>query len=158
MTQGAAQGPISREQERQVAVDLFNFVWSLLDMPERSREDDDRMLHAAHASRFHWGEVGEPVNAVRGEWQISRVYAVLGRPEPALFHARRCLELCERHGIGDFDLAYAYEALARASYVAGQRQAVDQYLDLARDAAARIAERDDRDLFLRDLEEISGAG
>ena len=42
------------------------------------------MLHAAHASRFHWGEVGEPVNFARGEWQISRVYAVLGRPEPAI--------------------------------------------------------------------------
>jgi hypothetical protein len=152
----ARPAPITREQERQVAVDLFNHVWSLLDVDERTREDEDRMLHAAHASRFHWGEVGEPVNLVRGEWQVSRVYSVLRRPEPALFHARRCLELCERHGIRDFDLAYAYEALARASLVAGQRQAVDQYLDLARDAAGRISKRDDRDLFLSDLDELSG--
>jgi N-acetylglucosamine kinase-like BadF-type ATPase len=152
----AAASGLTPAQERQVAVDLFNHVWSLLDVPERTRADDDRMLHAAHASRFHWGEVGEPVNLVRGEWQVSRVYSVLRRPEPALFHARRCLELCEQHGIGDFDLAYAYEALARASLVAGQRGAVDQYIDLARDASQRIAEQDDRDLFLKDLDELSG--
>jgi hypothetical protein len=147
---------IAPEQERQIAVDLFNYVWALLDVAERSRSDDDRMLHAAHASRFHWGEVGEPVNLARGEWQVSRVYSVLRRPEPALFHARRCLELCEQHGIGDFDLAYAYEALARASLVAGQRGAVDQYLDMARDAAERISDKDDRDLFMKDLQELSG--
>jgi N-acetylglucosamine kinase-like BadF-type ATPase len=149
---------LAPEQERQVAVDLFNHVWSLLDVPERTRADDDRMLHAAHASRFHWGEVGEPVNLVRGEWQVSRVYSVLRRPEPALFHARRCLELCEQHGIGDFDLAYAYEALARASLISGQRGAVEQYLEMARDASGRIAEQDDRDLFLKDLEELTGTG
>jgi hypothetical protein len=146
------------EQERQVAVDLFNHVWSLLDVPERTRADDDRMLHAAHASRFHWGEVGEPVNLVRGEWQVSRVYSVLRRPDSALYHARRCLELCEEHGIGDFDIAYAYEALARASLISGQRGAADQYIDLARDAGARIAEQDDRDLFMKDLDELAGLG
>src|SRR5437773_7978501 len=49
-----------------------------------------------------------------GEWQISRVYAALGRPEPSLYHAERCLEICEAHKVGDFPFAYAYEALARA--------------------------------------------
>jgi hypothetical protein len=42
-------------EERQRGVDLFNEVWRLLE----SRENDDRMLHAAHASRFHWGEAEE---------------------------------------------------------------------------------------------------
>jgi len=41
------------------------------------------MIHAAHASRFHWGEIGKPINLGRGEWQISRVYSVLNRPESA---------------------------------------------------------------------------
>ena len=72
------------------------------------------MLDAPHASRFHWGEVGTAVNLARGEWQVSHVYAVLNRAEPALYHARRCLAICEANAIGDFDLAYAYEAIARA--------------------------------------------
>jgi hypothetical protein len=40
---------------RQQGVDLFNEVRRLLE----TREDDDRMLHAAHASRFHLAEADE---------------------------------------------------------------------------------------------------
>jgi len=108
---------------RQLAVDLFNHVWTLMEMPERTRAQDTEMIHAAHASRHHGGEVGTPVNFARGEWQVSRVYTVLGRPEPAIWHARRCLEHCEANGIGDWDLAYAYEALARAHALAGDDEA-----------------------------------
>lgn len=139
------------EDRRRLAVDLFNHVWTLLDKPERTPEEDDEMLHAAHASRFLWGEVGAPVNLVRGEWQISRVYATLGRPEPALHHARRCLELCEVAELEDFDLPYAYEALARAHGVAGNEKERDRYRKLARDAGGRIIDADDREHFLADL-------
>jgi hypothetical protein len=82
--------------ERQLAVDLFNHVWTLMDLPSRTPAQDAEMIHAAHASRHHWGVIGEPVNWARGEWQVSRVYCVLGRGEPALYHAGRCLELCRR--------------------------------------------------------------
>ncbi len=139
------------EQTRKLAVDLFNHVWTLLEKPDRTRAEDDEMLHAAHASRYHWGVVGEPVNFSRGEWQCSRVYSVLGRAEPALFQAQRSLDLCLEHGIGDFDLAYAYEALARAHAVAGDREEAARLAGLAEDAAAQIAEADDRELVLRDL-------
>ena len=67
---------------RALAVGLFNYTWTLLENPDRTKEQDDEMLHAAHASRYHWGEVGEAVNLSRGEWQVSRVYSVLGRAEP----------------------------------------------------------------------------
>jgi hypothetical protein len=133
--------------ERQLGVDLFNEVWGLME----SREDDDRMLHAAHASRYHWGEAEEcePANLARGEWQVSRVYAVLGRAEPAIWHARRCLEHCEQKGIGDWDLAYAYEALARAHALAGNSEARD-WKTKARAAGDEIAHPEDRKHFDED--------
>jgi hypothetical protein len=139
------------DTQRALAVGLFNYVWTLLEKPDRSTHDDDVMVHAAHACRFFWNEIGEPVNHARGEWQISRVYATLDRAEPALHHARRCLEICEEHGIGDFDLAYAYEALARAHAVAGEDAQSARYAELAREAGTRIAEDDDRELFESDL-------
>jgi len=85
--------------------EFYNYVWELLDKPHRSKEEDDAMLHAAHASRFHWGKAGTAINLARGEWQISRVYSVLKRAEPAIYHALRCLEICQENNIGDFDLA-----------------------------------------------------
>src|SRR3990170_957672 len=102
---GAPAIRLSPEEHRRAAVDLFNFAWTLLDKQDRTADEDDTMVHAAHASRFHWGQVGTQVNLARGEWQVSRVYAVLGRAEPALWHARRCLEHCRGAGGGDFDLA-----------------------------------------------------
>ena len=138
---------------RRLAVELFNFVWTLLEKPDRTQADDDTMVHAAHASRYHWGEAGTAVNLARGEWQVSRVYATLGRAEPALHHAHRCLELCQQHEaeLDDFDLPYAYEALARAHAVAGDEDAAERYAGLAREAGERIAEADDREHFLADL-------
>jgi hypothetical protein len=137
--------------QRSLAASLFNYVWTLLDKESRTRREDELMVHAAHASRYLWDEIGEPVNHARGEWQVSRVYATLGRPEPALHHARRCLEICDEHGVGDFDLAYAYEALARAHAVAGDTIGAARYTDEAREAGARIADADDRELFESDL-------
>ncbi len=142
-------------QHRKLGVDLFNYVWTLLEKPDRTKEEDEEMVHAAHASRWHWSVVGAPLNFARGEWQISRVYAVLGRGEPALVHALRCLEICQEHTMGDFALAYAFEALARAWSVLGSAEEARRYLDLAREAGARIEEADDRELLLKDLGTIA---
>ena len=142
---------ITPEQTRRLAVDLFNQVWRMMERDDRTVDDDDRMLHAAHTSRWLWGEVGEPVNLARGEWQVSRVYTVLGRAEPALYHARRCLDICSEHGIGDFDLAYAHEALARAHALAGDRDRALASRRAAERAADQIADADDRELLDRDL-------
>jgi hypothetical protein len=136
-------------EERRRGVALFNEVWDLI----ASREDDDRMLHMAHASRFAWGEAPEcrPENLARGEWLCSRVYSVLGRAEPALWHAQRCLDRCEAAGIGDWDLAYAYEALARALAVAGDAGRAASWRDRARAAGEGIVDPEDREQLERDL-------
>jgi len=146
-----------KDEQRRLAVDLFNQTWALMDKKKRTREEDDAMLHAAHASRHHWGRVGKQVNLARGEWQVSRVYTVLKRAEPALYHARRCLEICRKHRIGDFDLAYAYEALARASVLEKKKGDVERWLKLARTAAENIAEKEDREFFQKDLATVQKA-
>jgi hypothetical protein len=139
---------------RQLAVDLFNHVWTLMQTPDRTREQDTEMIHAAHASRHHWGEVGTPVNLVRGEWQVSRVYSVLGRGEPALVHAQLCLDTCVEHGIGDFDIAYAHEAIARAYRVLGDPVESAAHAEQARRATAGIADAEDREHAMEDIAEL----
>jgi hypothetical protein len=146
---------VERDWHRRFAVNAFNLTWDLLDQGNRAPEDDDRMVHAAHASRFHWGEIGTPLEWERGEWQISRVYAVLNRPVAAIYHAQRCLTLCEENGIGDFDLAFAYEGLARAHAIAGDSEKSHGYLDLARTAGNQIEDEGDRDYFYGELETVT---
>jgi len=144
------------EAERRLGADLFNEVWRFLELENRSTEEDDLMVHMAHASAYHWRRVGKAENFARSEWQCSRVYSVLGRAEPALHHARRSLELCERNGIGDFDLAFAYEALARAHALAGDAGQARHMTELARAACEHIADPEDKQIALADLETIPG--
>lgn len=135
------------EVQRTLAADLFNYCWELIEKEDRTERETELMIDAAHASRFFWEEVGEPVNHTRGEWQISRAYAVAGRFEPALHHARLSLEICEANGIGGFDLGYAYEALARASK--GDESAA--WAQKARSVADSIEDEEDRAQLLDDL-------
>ncbi|WP_195576227.1 hypothetical protein [Paenibacillus sp. 1001270B_150601_E10] len=90
------------------AKQLFNRVWDLMLKENRTEAEVDEMIHAAHASRYHWGVVGTELNAARGDWQLSRAYAVIGNGESALYYAKRCFELCLTYALGAFDTGYAH--------------------------------------------------
>jgi hypothetical protein len=145
---------LDADTERTLGAALFNEVWNLLEKPDRSADDDLLMVHMAHASAHHWARVGQPVNRVRGEWQCSRVYATVRRAEPALFHAERALAICEANGIADFDIAFCFEALARAHAVAGSTDEAARWQQRGFDAAKAVAEEDDRELLLADLNSV----
>jgi len=148
---------LTADDERRIGIALFNATWTLMEKESRTRDEDDAMVHMAHASRHHWAASGaDAAHLARGEWQCSRVYAVLGRSEPCLHHAQRVLDLCRENGIGDFDLAFAYEALARGHALAGDAEQARAYTEEALAAAADITEEDDRELLLSDLETIPG--
>ncbi|MFX0061157.1 MAG: hypothetical protein ACFFC7_03145 [Candidatus Hermodarchaeota archaeon] len=146
------------EWHKKMATDLFNKTWDLLDKKDRTPEEDETMVHMSHASRFHWGMIGEPINFQRGEWQIARVYTVLERAVSALHHAKLCLKHTEDNNIGGFDRAYAYEAMARASAAAGIREEFEKYFKLAKEAGEKIEKKEDRDWFLKDLDSGSWFG
>lgn len=136
---------------RQLGVDLFNLTWTFLDQKERTAEADDEMIHAAYASRYHWSQASqEAKHQSRGEWQLSRVFAVLGRGEPAVYHAERSLEWCGRGEVEDWDVAFAHEALARAHAVAGNAEAAERHKRLAREAGDTIADPEDLEHFDKD--------
>jgi hypothetical protein len=148
-------GMMTEEQfHKKMAVDLFNRTWDLLDKTERTPEENDELVHAGHASRYHWGKVGSPLNLARGEQQLSHIYAVLKRAEPAIYHGQRALDICQANGIADFDIAFAYEALARAHAVAGNQPERNRYVELGRAAAGGIAKEEDRKYFLSQLETV----
>ena len=141
------------EEERQLAVELFNRAWTLMETDERTEKQDDELINTAHASAYHWTQVGTPANRARSEWQLSRVYTVLDRPEPALHHARRCLAYCEENpqAIEDWDLPYAHEALARAHALAGEADVAGRHAAAGRELAAGVAGAEDREHLEADL-------
>jgi hypothetical protein len=144
------------EAHRKFAVAAFNATWGLLDKTDRTPEDDAAMILTTFASRYHWGAIGTPLEFERGDWQISRVFAVLNKPEPARHYAQSCLDICLKNGFKDFDLAFAYEAMARAHAVVGDKAETDKFLKLAYEAAEKIETKEDRDVFLAELKTVPG--
>lgn len=140
--------------QRKFAADLFNRVWDLMEQDERTDVENQEMIHAAHASRYHWGVVGEAINFARGEWQISRVYSILGFGEAALRHAQYCLMWCEQESIGAIDLAFAHEALARAYKVLDQTDKKEQHLRIAHKIGEKIDDKENREWLNSNLDTI----
>ena len=146
--------PLSPAVERKLAAALFNRTWDLLTKRRRTAADREQMIHTAHASRYHWGRVGGPRNVSIAEWQLSRVYSVLRRPELALYHAHRCQEVSERSHLSPFLVGYAYEALARASAIAGKRRDRNRFLREARRSLNHVTDRESRQLLAADLKAL----
>ncbi len=140
---------------RKLAVDCFNATWDLLDKKDRTEDDNFRMIHTAHASRFHWGETGTSLELQRGEWQISRVYSVLGLGESALHHAQYCHDICKEKGIGDFDMAFACEALARAHHALDNSRKRDIFIKMAKVASESIEDTGNKEYFLKELSSVN---
>jgi len=139
-----------------LAKKCFNKTWELLEKADRTPGENNEMIHTVHASRYHWGvlvanQQGKALNLQRGEWQIARVYTVLEREEPALYHANLCLKITQDNNIEDFDLAFAHEALARASALAGNKKDYEKHQKLANEAGEKIKDKGDRDYFFEDF-------
>jgi hypothetical protein len=147
---------VTADEQRALGAELFNRTYALMEKANRTPDEDTEMLHCAHASAYHWAQVGTAANRSRSEWQCSRAYAVLGWVEPALHHARRCHEIVQANPdeMKDWDLPAAYEALARAHMVAGDVAETRNWAELGRAATAQIADDDDRAVIEADFATI----
>lgn len=131
---------------------LFNRTWELLDAEGRTEHDDDTMLSATFGQRYHWYEVGGPLQMAIADWQVSRVAAVLGFADIAERFGRRSLELCDEHGLPAFYRGYAHEALARAADVMDDHQTRDQHVLAARELLHLIEDADERAMLEADVQ------
>ncbi len=139
---------------RKLAVELFNHTWELLDNNQRTPDQNEEMIHAAHASRYHWGIAGTVKNHARGEWQIARVYAASGRFAESEHYADLYLRACKDNEFDDWDLPFAHEGLARA-FAKTKKDAAQLHLIEARQLGEKIAEEDDKQWLFTNLNEIA---
>jgi hypothetical protein len=139
---------------RHFSVECFNRTWTLIDKSGRTSAEDESMLLLASASLWHWTERTDCTNVERsvGHWQVSRVYALIGDGQNALKHGERSLE----HAVDlrPFYRGYAHEAIARAAGLLGDPIRLQRHRLMAAEAAADIAEADERSLLENDLKSL----
>jgi DNA-binding transcriptional MerR regulator len=141
------------ETHRALGAGLFNRTWDLLEIESRTPAQDDEMVDTAHASAWHWRQVGTVANLARGHWMCSRVYAVVGRGEAAVHHARRANDILAAGGDGikDWDVPAAAEAMARALAVTGDLAGAAEWKHRATTALEAVADEEDRRVIEADL-------
>jgi hypothetical protein len=139
------------------AAHCFNSAWDLLEKPTRTAEDERLLAALNQASIYHWLSRPdcEPKRLSVGFWQASRIQAVLGNAA----EARRYAEVCLSYSVDlePFFLGYAHEALARAAYLADETGSAEAHLKLATAQAALVGRKEDRELLLKDLQDLEAA-
>ncbi len=136
-----------------MGIEMNNQTWALLDKKDRSEQDDVRMINFAKSSLYHWRKSDKYtiVNEQRGKWLISHMYAILGKSDEALSYAQETLKITEENNLNDFDLAYAYESMARAHSIANSQSEFKEWYKKAKVAGDLIENEKDKEYFLLDL-------
>jgi hypothetical protein len=142
------------EFHRMMAAQLFNQTWELLDKPVRTPDEDDLMIFRANASAYHWTRAGGPKELCVAHWQIARVYSVLKRAEPALYHARRSLGVAEAAKLDPFHTACAHQGLAQALALNKDFASARAHVAQARELLKQVPDPEDRKVVESDLANI----
>ena len=146
--------PESPDWHRRQGVEANNAAYPLLTEPS-SPERDEELLRTAYAAAYHWQRAANqlPANQARADYVIAKALVATGQAERALVSARRMLAQCEEHGLGDFDLAYAHEVMARAHGALGEPEESARHAQLA--LGVPIADQEDRAIVEADLADLA---
>lgn len=143
-----------KQLHKLMAPALFNKTWDYLDKPERSLDDQMIMLASAFASWYHWKQIGGSIEDERGLWLIAKVLYVLNKHHDALVYAIKCLDICNENNITGFDLAFAYEMMARILLSLNKNEDARKYYKQAKDTGEVIKDTNDREYFFSQLEDL----
>ena len=139
---------------RWFAIDCNNIAWDLATQPKRNADEDLQMFNAAHASAYHWSQVGEPLNYARADTLLSHVHALLSQGRNALFFGKRALNYCQNNPCDELDLATAYSEVAFAHFVLKQPSEHLDFYEEACKSGKNISDYVDREIFFSEFSNI----
>lgn len=136
------------------SAECFNKPWGLIDKVERPPAEDQQMIRMSQASIWHWTQREDCTdkNMSIGYWQASRIYALLGQSANAREYGQLALDTSKEHV--PFYGGYAHEALARAEWVARNREKAQEHLLQAYVLASEIEDPEEKKTLEADLETI----
>jgi hypothetical protein len=143
------------DEDRRLAIGYFNAAWELIDLPNRSADQDRDMLTLAFASRQHWMDAeGSPENLAVADWQIGHAASKAGLADVALTFARSAVAVAESNDLPTWLKASTHEGLARAHAAAGEADGFRYEVDLTRALLEKVADPEDRTLVESQLASI----
>jgi hypothetical protein len=137
--------------DRANAVAAYNRSWELLDLEDRTPEQDAALLSAAFASRHHWIAAGGDEQRVVADWMVSRAAAAVGNGGLAVTFAKRALDGAAAGSYPAWLRASVQEGAARAYAAAGDADMRAVHLALASAELDQETDPDDRQVIEEQL-------
>ena len=144
-----AEPSFDREQaHRWFAIECNNRAWDLVEMPNRMENEDESMIHAAHAALWHWSHAGSKIHRLRGLCLLATAYVAAGDGASGVRVADQCLSLLKELGDEptEFDCASSYGCAAIAYRLDG-RDSADAYRRQADELAGKLRNDQERAVF-----------
>jgi hypothetical protein len=136
---------------RRFAMSCNNRAWDLAAAPRAAAEERE-MLDAAHASAWHWSQVGTEQNRMRATMLLAEVHALAGHGTPAMAYAREMRSYFLGRDTPDWELAFTHAIYAHAAHVAGDAEEHRAAYRMAVEALNAIADAADRAIVARTFE------
>jgi hypothetical protein len=149
---------MDQETARQEAKSTYNRCFDLLDLTERTVEQDAEMLATAWTSRHRWLIAGGTREWMIADWMVSRVAAALASTSPgfaqlSLEMATHALEMATPETV-DWMRASLAEGMARAAIAVGDAELTQHWMTQAELLVAQIEHEDERAIIESQLNEL----
>ena len=131
---------------RWFAIECNNRAWRLSEQAARTGAEDVEMLHAAHASAFHWDKVGTDLHRNRAAMLLAHVHALMGHGRAALVYARNSFGYVMKNDSPEWEVAFAHAVLANAAAAAGEAKLHAEHYGRARELGSALG-AEDRAIF-----------
>jgi hypothetical protein len=140
--------------QKRLASQANNRAWTLAEMLQRSPEEDEEMLHAAHAAMYFWKIVGGPSNHAHAAQLLAHVYALLEQPGPAAQYLSKSLPHFRQRDTAPWELAFAHAVAAHVAAAKGDAAGHAEHYLQAKAAAERMTDAETREMFAATLRVI----
>ena len=142
------------DEIRNLAKQTFNQTWDYIEKENRTVEETLKMIDLTFKSKYYWSLVGNQVNFIRSNWQVSRVFAEANLLEACLYYAKRVLDDTIKLDLQDFDLFFAYEANVRVFHLLNDINHRDLMFKKAKESINTIKDENDQRYCIKELEKI----
>ncbi len=139
--------------DKELATQLFNRCWEILDAPREER-DDVELLTTAFSSRYHWLNAGAAEQWIVSDWMVARAAAAAGYGELSLHFAKRAHSAAQESESPDWLVASTAEGVARAYATLGDAEEFNNWFALATRLIEVIADPEDQSLIASQLADI----
>ena len=130
--------------QKRLASQANNRAWALTESISRSAEEDEEMLHAAHAAMYFWRMVGNASNRAHAAQLLAHTYGLLKLAHPARHYLKQSQPFFLEQESAPWERALAHAVAANVAAAAGEAEPHARHYAEAERLVAALPDPEDR--------------